>query len=228
MAGLPRIPERDSSHIWAAFDQARERRRLEEERALQRNAMMDFAANPEAGLDTALRTGQLDTYQTLNTINRQRQSAEQSSHAQNIEVVISAADEIEADMAKGIDPLESFKRLAPGLKYRGADDNELSMFAQHLQQDPVNFLRAVRDKAAEIGPKVGEGFEYDPQAKRARPIPGGRYDPEYIAEVAGVRRNAITSQPMPSRARAGGGGRGRRRSRGGGSIPPPPPGFVLE
>lgn len=42
-----------------------------------------------------------------------------------------------------------------------------------------------------------------------RPIQGGPYDPAYIGQAAGVRRDAVVSRPLPSRARAGGGGGGR-------------------
>lgn len=41
-----------------------------------------------------------------------------------------------------------------------------------------------------------------------QPIKGGPADPDYIAKISGVRRDAVVSRPTPSRARAGGGSGG--------------------
>jgi len=57
------------------------------------------------------------------------------------------------------------------------------------------------------------GWEWD--GEKLAPIPGGPYDPNYIGQAAGVRRDAVVSRPTPSRARSGGGGGGSR----GGSAP---------
>lgn len=49
------------------------------------------------------------------------------------------------------------------------------------------------------------------------PIPGGPADPATIGRIAGTRREAVTSRPMPSRARVkgkGGGGGGKPRPAG--------------
>jgi hypothetical protein len=48
---------------------------------------------------------------------------------------------------------------------------------------------------------------------RLVPVPGGPADPDYIAKTAGVRRDAVTSRPMPRTGGGGGGGGG------GGSMP---------
>jgi len=65
-------------------------------------------------------------------------------------------------------------------------------------------------------PDVSPGWQALPDGTWA-PIKNGPYDPEYIAKVGGVRRDAVVSRPMP---RAAGGGRG------GGGLPPPPSGWA--
>lgn len=48
-------------------------------------------------------------------------------------------------------------------------------------------------------PTASPGWSINPDGSWA-PVPGGPYDPDYIKKTSGIRREAITSNPMPSRA----------------------------
>lgn len=62
--------------------------------------------------------------------------------------------------------------------------------------------------------KLNFGWSRDPESNRLVPQPGGPADPDYIAKTAGVRREAVTTRPMP-RVGGEGGGRGGGGSSGG-------------
>lgn len=52
-------------------------------------------------------------------------------------------------------------------------------------------------------PKASPGWNINPDGTWA-PVQGGPYDPDYIRRSNEIRRQVVTSNPMPSRARGGG------------------------
>lgn len=52
-------------------------------------------------------------------------------------------------------------------------------------------------------PKASPGWNINPDGSWA-PVQGGPYDPDYIRRSNEIRRQVMTSNPMPSRARGGG------------------------
>lgn len=66
----------------------------------------------------------------------------------------------------------------------------------------------VWEKVKSLPRAAPQGWEWSAEGA-LKPTKDGPYDPDYIARVSGVRREAIVQRPMPRAGRSGGGGGGR-------------------
>jgi hypothetical protein len=131
---------------WEALRQGQARR-------TQRNALSLFGTDPLGAEQTAAQGGDLQTLQALRQMRMQNETQQraqaQEAEKRKLEFVDRAVTTLEADIAKGEDPVAAFSKHVDGWKYMGADDGEIQQFGAQLQRDPGGFLSTLRGKIAE-------------------------------------------------------------------------------